>query len=393
LFRLAYDKKHLYIHAKCLETNIGSMKSDTRENDMGGFTDDSIELFIDPAGEGNRYYHFCINSAGAVYDALEDRSAPGATANVSWNSGIKVKSAVKKNYWELRAAVPFANLVKRSPRANETWRFNLCRNRYAGSGAPPYSAWSPTLGGFHAATRFGVITFNRPEDNGRAIWACDFESPAFAGDHGEGPLIDVDGWFETILYAGRGWDASWKVVRKGKNHTAVCNVNKTNSSDLVPVHSANVLPGRVCVEAMFRRHAIEGNAPTLQVTDLQDRILACMHAWNNDRGLVAIEQVGNRQNYGNKEHGLGELAAPGKWFGLKLVLDTDRREITGYAKSGQGKWVKLNKKPLPYYNAKASGTQWSIGLGTYKHKEAEKNVLELDNIRVVQLSVSGSETN
>jgi len=101
---------------------------------------------------------------------------------------------------------------------------------------------------------------------------------------------------------------------------------------------------------------------------------------------VAIEQPGNRQNYGHAQHGLGEFSEPGKWFGLKLVIDTAQKTITGYIRSDRGEWVKLNKAPLAYYDPAADGTLLFLGFGTYKQKTVDNNVLEMDNIRVIQLS-------
>ena len=126
IFKLAYDDEHLFILARCLEPNVSQIKADTHDDDIGGFEDDSIELFVDPAGRGESYYQFCINSVGAVYDARKDPTAPGATGTVTWNSGIKVQTARGKNHWELRAALPWAGLVKEAPQAGQTWRFNLC---------------------------------------------------------------------------------------------------------------------------------------------------------------------------------------------------------------------------------------------------------------------------
>jgi len=386
IFKLAYDDKNLYIYARCLEPNVSQIKAATRDNDISGFSDDSIELFFDPGGKGRTFYQFCINSNGAVYDALEDPTAPGATATVTWDSGIKVKTAVGKDYWELRAALPFAGLAKKAPQPGETWRFNLCRNRYAEPGKPPFSAWSPTMGGFQNPDRFGVITFNAPTDGGRVLWNCDFESSAFATDSGESPLIGINGWYENTLYADRGWDASWKVVERDGNRLAICDVNKTNHSDMVPVHTVDAQPGKISVEAMFRRHTLGGNVPTIQVYDLQHRCMAYMYAWDDKADLVAIEQRPDRNVFGHKTHGLGDLAAVGKRFGLKVVIDTKQKAVTGYAKSDSGQWVQLNKTPIPYLDPKASGTTLCISVGSRKHGKADNNVLEIDNIRVMQVS-------
>jgi hypothetical protein len=386
VFRLAYDDKHLYIKAKMSEPYVKQMKATVREKDIGGFSDDSIELFFDPGGKGQIYYQFCINSLGAVYEAMVDPYAIGATDTITWDSGATVKTAAGKDHWELRAAVPLGAFVKEPPRAGETWRFNLCRNRHAERDKAPFSAWSPALGGFRNPERFGVITFNAPEEMGRTLWNCGFQSSAFATDSGESPLIGLDGWYENTSYANQGWDKSWKVVKRGDNRLAVCDVNKTNHSDMVPVHTVDAQPGKISVEAMFRRHAVRGNMPTIQVYDLEHRCMVYMYAREGGSDLVAIEKHPDRRWFGKKAHGLGDLAAAGKWFGLKAVIDTKQKAVIGYVKSGSGQWVQLNKTPIPYLDPKASGTPLGISVGSSKHGKVDNNVLEMDNIRVVQVS-------
>ncbi|MBI3861572.1 MAG: DUF4838 domain-containing protein [Planctomycetia bacterium] len=388
IFKLAHDDQNLYLYARCLESQVQRMKAVTRDNDIGGFSDDSLEIFLDPAGRGESYYQLCINSLGAVYDALENPNAIGATATVTWNSGIKVRTAVGKDFWELRAALPFTNLTRKAPAAGSTWRFNLCRNRFAGGEAQPYSAWSPTLGGFRKPERFGVVTFNTPADRGRTLWNCDFSSTAFAAK-ASNPLIGWDGWYENTAYANRGWDKSWSVVERDGNRLAVCDINLTNPSTIVPMHAVRALRGVVSVEVDYRRLTTE-NQPTLLVTDANGKQLAYMYAWSAKSDLVAIEQAGRgqRQNFSGQDHGLRQLTAPGQWFGLRLVINTSEKLVTGYVRSGRGEWVRLNEKPLPYYDPEADGSQLFVGFGTYKlHDGArENNVLEMDNVRVVQMS-------
>ena len=69
-----------------------------------------------------------------------------------------------------------------------------------------------------------------------------------------------------------------------------------------------------------------------------------------------------------------------------MVIDTVQRNVIGYLRSGSGGWVQLNETPLPYYDSQADGTDLLVGFGTYKRGTATNNILEMDNIRVTQLS-------
>ncbi len=388
-FKLAHDGERLYILARCREPYVSNILAATRENDIGGFSDDSIELFVDPAGKGEDYYQFCINSLGTVYDARENPTAIAASSTITWNSGVEVKTAVGDDYWELRAALPFA-AWKLVPAPGSTWRFNLCRNRYTEEGAPPYSGWSSTLGGFRNPERFGVITFNHAEDGGRLLWNCDFEGPAFAAESGESRLIGLDGWYENTVYANRGWDGSWKVVERDGNRFAVCDVNETCPSDIVPFHAVQVLPGVFSVEVDYRRHGLAGNQPTLSVVDANGKYLGTMIAWPDRGDLAAISQSkvdGGRRIYENEHHGLGGFAEVGNWFGMKLVVDTNQRQVTGYLRAGQGEWVRLNDRPLPYYDHDAKDDEIFLGFGSYRLQDGAGGVLDMDNVRVRQVEL------
>lgn len=301
----------------------------------------------------------------------------------------KYEQSVGKDYWELQAALPFANLTKEPPAAGSTWRFNLCRNRFAGGDTEPSSAWSPTLGNFRKPERFGVVTFNAPSERGRTLWSCDFSSPAFEAKETSSPLIGWDGWYENTAYANRGWDKSWSVVERDGNRLASCDINVTNPSTIVPMHAVRTLPGVVTVEVDYLRQSTE-NQPTLLVSDANGKQFAYMYAWSASSDLVAIEQSGsgNRQNYGSLNHKISELTVPGQWFGMKLEINTVEKHITGYVRRDNGDWQQLNSTPLPYYDPTAEGSQFFIGLGTYKLHDGVRsnNFLQMDNVRVVQVS-------
>ena len=177
------------------------------------------------------------------------------------------------------------------------------------------------------------------------------------------------------------------MVGSGPERCAVCDINSTCPSDVLPMHAVQVSPGVVSVETDFRRGTLE-NQPTLSISDSDGKTVAIVYAWPGCGDLVAIDIPDVRRNVGDAEHGLGEFTAPGKWFGLKVVIDTVKRTFAVHVRSGRGRWMPLNRQPLPYFDSKARGTRWFLRMGTYKHKTAENNVLEMDNVAVRQLSRS-----
>ena len=178
-------------------------------------------------------------------------------------------------------------------------------------------------------------------------------------------------------------------MQRDGNRVALGNLNQTNFSDVVPKHAVQVCPGRYSVEVAYRRGSLAGNMPVLSVSDRHGRQVAIIYFWPDRGDLVGIEQSdkdGGRQNFGNSQHGLGDIAAIGQWFGLKVVVDTTNKQVNGYVRGGEGEWVQLNAAPLPYYNREAQDTDIFLGCGSRKLTDAPGNTLEMDNIRVTQLS-------
>ena len=142
------------------------------------------------------------------------------------------------------------------------------------------------------------------------------------------------------------------------------------------MHAVQVSPGVVSVETEFRRGAL-GNQPTLSVSDINGKSIVVVYAWPGRGDLVAIDIPDERINFGDADHGLGDFTTPGKWFGLKAVMDTVKRTIAVHVRRGRGGWVPLNRQPVPYFDPEARGTRWFLRLGTYKHKTVSYTHLTL----------------
>jgi hypothetical protein len=112
-----------------------------------------------------------------------------------------------------------------------------------------------------------------------------------------------------------------------------------------------------------------------------------LYAYYGRGDLVVLErsESGQRLTLGDDQHGLGSFSDPGRWFGLRLVIDTPRRAVTGYLRSGRGDWVRLNQDPLPYQDPQAEGSVLFLGFGTHRLATTADNTLEMDNVRVCRL--------
>ena len=154
-FKVLFDDDALYVAIESDEPDMNRIVARCTDHDQDTYTDDSIELFMDPAGEGRYYQHFVINSKGAWYD---DSSADyGLVHGKLWNCPLQVGTSVEREAgtWTVEVRIPFAALPINDQTKN-LWLWNVTRNRLAG-GASELSSWSPLRGSFHQPRQFGRL--------------------------------------------------------------------------------------------------------------------------------------------------------------------------------------------------------------------------------------------
>jgi hypothetical protein len=149
--RLVHDANALYVGVRCDEPMMDQVRTDAAPGSGRVWTDDCVELFLDPKGDGT-YSHLIVNAVGVRQDDL-----PGERAVApAWTAA----AARGDSFWSVEIVVPFTDLEAAAPRPGEAWRMNLCRSRLPVREA---TCWSPTFEGFHVPKRFGVVTFGMPK--------------------------------------------------------------------------------------------------------------------------------------------------------------------------------------------------------------------------------------
>jgi len=179
---LCRDAATLYVAYRLDEPNVRGLRRKVRQRDGAFWDDDSVEMFLQPAGaEG--YYHIGFGAGGALYDS----SGQGGQG---WDSGAKVASDVGTLGWTVELAVPLAKLTGGRP-APADWRANFNRARFAADLAEDL-AWSPTFtNSSHMPDRFGYLSFGEappatPAPRGRIRTGIHLERTA------EGALLRLD---------------------------------------------------------------------------------------------------------------------------------------------------------------------------------------------------------
>ena len=177
--KLLWDDEYLYAGFYCEDPNIWTRRL---EEDDRLWTDDVVELFIDPTGHGFAYYEYEVNPVNAKTDliiindgkrrdavtrAWKDWDLKGAR-NAVYVKGDGQKVGTDDEYWTVEIALPlqqFWGAPNLPPKPGDTWRFNACR---VDRGEPDtrkddvYLATSPTYGPYHRPWRFGRVVFAGP---------------------------------------------------------------------------------------------------------------------------------------------------------------------------------------------------------------------------------------
>jgi len=141
------DKANLYLAFRCYEPEMEKVIAKASTRDAAVFSDDSIEVFLQPDPKSADYLHFAVNLLGAQYDEKQYETG--------WNADWQAAVQKGEKEWCVEMCLPFASLGL-TPRTQETWRVNFCRNRPHGE--EQYTEWSCTYIGFHVPSRFGKLS-------------------------------------------------------------------------------------------------------------------------------------------------------------------------------------------------------------------------------------------
>ncbi len=173
--RIAWSTEGLLIAIEAFDRDLVG-KFDPGAVDPHLWTQDTVEIMIDPDGDGDAkdYYEIQVNPQNLRFDSVFDdynlpRLGPdGPFGHQDWQSqltsgvhldGTLNKTADRDGGYTVELSIPWSSFsrARRSPPSvGDTWRINLYvmqENRGI--------AWSPILGqgNFHRASRFGRVTF------------------------------------------------------------------------------------------------------------------------------------------------------------------------------------------------------------------------------------------
>ncbi len=173
--RLLWNARALFVAFEVTDNDVvGGFPKD--EKDPKLWTKDTVELMIDPDGDGDNsdYYEIQINPQNLVFDSQFDRynepkqEPNGPFGHQEWSaelvSAVLVQGTLDKpddqdKGYTVEAMIPwksFGKAQKAPPELGDTWRMNFYAMQNNGG-----VAWSAILGqgNFHKASRFGRVLF------------------------------------------------------------------------------------------------------------------------------------------------------------------------------------------------------------------------------------------
>ena len=207
-----WNDKGLMVLYHCLDAHI---QAEVTERDGRVYTDDTVELFLDPDMDGTNYLQVAVNPRSARRDLLIPE-AGGRTSTLSWDpgcvnavyaEGTLTDRSDRDEWWTVELFLPWSGLDRKAlelswesddvtyelnatdvlgeqavpPKAGDRWKANF--NRFdQGRGVKKTlvdeeggiigykdgdvaSGWgvSPTSGSFHEPAYWGVLVFVREE--------------------------------------------------------------------------------------------------------------------------------------------------------------------------------------------------------------------------------------
>lgn len=144
-FYLTYDTDRLYLAFEAKLTSERSPAAAESRRDGGVWADESIEVYLQPAGAtADSVRHFIGNSIGTIFDRKG--------SNRSWNANWEFANDAGMGYWTAELAIAFSELDAGDP-VGSAWRVNIGRN------AGMHTSWSYTGRAYGNPERFGTVRF------------------------------------------------------------------------------------------------------------------------------------------------------------------------------------------------------------------------------------------
>ena len=175
-FATLYDDKNIYLVFDCELPENSKIDERAKGSDGNCWENECIEIFIDPFGSQQKFYHVIFNpAANSFFDSrlgfIQDPLNPDfSKEDVSWNGKWEYSAFLDRQNkkWTAAVKIPFKTLGVECPSKGATWTLNIGREHYFSKTAVnpgekfnlELSVWSiPNSGAFAEMDAFKPIIF------------------------------------------------------------------------------------------------------------------------------------------------------------------------------------------------------------------------------------------
>lgn len=227
-----FDSANLYIAFRCAHP-YRKIRALAVKRDDAVYTDDAVELFIQPDLAKPEYYQFAGNSKGVFMD--------GMAKDTSWNGPWVYKASVHDGYWEGEISISIVALGIDAPHDGLAIGFNAGRDQQTVTDLPEFvaggpsgiiSSWAPVRSSFHNPKEFGRLILAGGSPVVRMI----------AKSEGRAPKAVVSAELRNPARSERKIHASYLVYQDGKEIDRRSADLSLKPGDAAPVDFAFDLP-------------------------------------------------------------------------------------------------------------------------------------------------------
>lgn len=165
---LSWNEENFFIAYNCTDSKI--IGTSQKKDSQIFYTDDLIEIFIDPDGDGKNYIEVGVNAFSTNYDLLLKCISPECggwkTATDFDIKGMETVSKINPEGYTVEIKIPFSSLEKiknghfEKPKTGAKWKANAFRIDYGNT--IEYLALQPYKSlkfGFHQPAEFAIFEF------------------------------------------------------------------------------------------------------------------------------------------------------------------------------------------------------------------------------------------
>lgn len=131
------------------------------ERDAPLYTEEVVEVFLDPLGDLGGYVEIEVNPLNAVLDLMIRRNRRGLLKDFRWQcEGLRTAVTRQPDGWTTELHIPWLSIAPEPPAPGAVWRANFTRIDRPKTGPRELSAWAATgVPLFHVPECFGYLEF------------------------------------------------------------------------------------------------------------------------------------------------------------------------------------------------------------------------------------------